>query len=142
MIVAVDVDGTLTKSGDAWTPEDCLDCRPNQAMIERVNSLAQTNFIVILTARRDFLIPATLKWLRMHGVIFHAISNNKMPADLYIDDKAQNIDDFLIDDDLPQEIYEPIDEVISDDIAVELDNEIVVDESHDFVYWWLREAFK
>jgi hypothetical protein len=36
------------------------------------------------------MLEATLKWLRRNGVIFHAISNNKTPCDVMIDDKAIN----------------------------------------------------
>jgi len=88
MVIAVDVDGTLTKSGDCWTEVDCMTAEPNDEVIHEVNKLYNDNFIVIYTARRDMLIPSTLAWCRMHGVLFHAISNMKMPADLYIDDKT------------------------------------------------------
>ena len=87
-VIAVDLDGVLCK-GESWTPEQCLKAKPILKNIERVNKLHKTNFIVIYTARRDFLIEATLKWLRKNGVEFQAISNKKMSADLYIDDKIE-----------------------------------------------------
>lgn len=93
MIICVDVDGTLTK-GVAWTSEECLAAIPNNELIERVNYLYQRNFIVIWTARRDNLIPATLEWLRRNNVRYHSISNLKCSGDLYIDDKAMRSESF------------------------------------------------
>ena len=57
-------------------------------MIEFVNRLYKDNFIIIYTARQDFLMEPTLEWLRTNGVKFHAIANGKPPLDLLIDDTA------------------------------------------------------
>ena len=86
-VIACDMDGTLCKEV-CWTEEEVLDATPNISFIQKVNELYLINFIVIYTARRDHLLPSTLQWLRINGVMFHAISNNKMAADLYIDDRA------------------------------------------------------
>ncbi len=88
-ILAFDMDGCLTKE-TCWTPKDCLNATPNMKVVELARKLDMGNIIIIYTARRDNLIPATLQWLRKHGVPFFAISNNKMYADVYIDDKAFN----------------------------------------------------
>lgn len=93
-VILVDVDGTLTKSV-AWTPYECEVAEPRPEVIERVNQLYLTNFIVIYTARRDELIPATLVWLRKNGVRFNALSNNKCGGELLIDDKCVNVEDFI-----------------------------------------------
>ena len=85
-VIAVDIDGVLCK-GECWTPEQCLKAKPILKNIEKVNELGKFNFIVIYTARRDFLVEASLKWLKINGVEFQAISNKKMSADSYIDDK-------------------------------------------------------
>ncbi len=94
-VICIDVDGTLTEE-TCWTPEECLKATPRQDVIDRVNEVALRSFVVIYTARRDELIPATLKWLRRNGVIFQAISNNKIGTDVgYVDDKSILIKDFL-----------------------------------------------
>jgi uncharacterized HAD superfamily protein len=93
-VIAVDMDGTLCV-GDAWTPEQALATEPRLDIIEKVNELAQSNFVVIFTARRDHMLPATLEWLRRNNVRFHAISNIKMPADVYVDDRAILPEDLL-----------------------------------------------
>lgn len=86
-IFLVDLDGTLTKD-IAWTPEQCLNCEPKNDIISKVNELHKTQFIVIWTARKDYLIPATLEWLRRNNVMYSAISNQKCGAFAYVDDKA------------------------------------------------------
>lgn len=94
VVIAVDMDKTLC-AGECWTIESCKNISPVTKMIKKINYLSLSKFIVIYTARRDHLIPATLGWLRRWGVQFHAISNNKTPADIYIDDKSISDVDFL-----------------------------------------------
>jgi uncharacterized HAD superfamily protein len=91
-ILAVDVDGTLTND-ICFTQDECKAARVSplgHRLIERMERESRTNLIVIYTARKDRLIPATLSWLRKNNIPFDAISNNKMPADLYIDDRSEN----------------------------------------------------
>lgn len=90
LIYAVDLDGMLCE-GVCYTPEECLNVQPNLETIKKINELNKTNFIVIYTARRDHLLPATMEWLRRNNVMYHAISNIKMPADVYLDDKNRNL---------------------------------------------------
>ena len=89
-LILVDFDGVLSR-GECWTPEGCLKAEPIQENIDMVNELHKENFIVIWTARRDHLIPASLKWLRKHGVQFDAISNKKPAASYYVDDKSTEL---------------------------------------------------
>jgi len=93
-IYAIDLDGTLCKEV-CWTPEDCLKATPVQKMIDRVLELYSEHFILIFTARRDHLIPASLEWLRRNNIKYHAISNQKSPADVYVDDRAITFEEFL-----------------------------------------------
>ena len=85
--IMVDVCGTLCY-GECWTEMEVLLAEPRLDIIEKVNELFKKNFIVIYTARKDELLTATLEWLEKHEVQYHAISNRKLGADLYIDDKA------------------------------------------------------
>jgi len=92
-IFAVDLDGHLCST--AWTPEQCLTAKPN---LKRIKILHDNYYlkgmVIIYTARRDELISPTLIWLKKHNVPYHAISNIKMPADVYIDikDKFASLD--------------------------------------------------
>jgi uncharacterized HAD superfamily protein len=91
-IIAVDVDGTLTEDV-CWTEDECRNARISAVGLEvaaKVREAYKTNWIVINTARRDHLIPVTMQWLRLHDIPFHSISNHKIPANFYIDDRAIN----------------------------------------------------
>lgn len=84
--IGIDIDGTLCK-GEHWRrPKDCLKATPIKRMIKKVNELYKTDFIIIYTARQNYLISATLEWLDQHNVHYHAISNHKIPLDYLIDD--------------------------------------------------------
>jgi len=86
-IILVDLDGTLCK-GESFTPEDCLKAKPIAKNIKKVNDLHLTNYIIIYTARRDALLPATLEWLRRNNVQYQAISNKKASAHIYVDNRS------------------------------------------------------
>jgi uncharacterized HAD superfamily protein len=86
--IGVDLDNTLCK-GQHWeTPEECLKATPFPDRIKYVNDLYKNDFIIIFTARQNFLMSATFEWLDTNGVKYHAVSNRKTPLDLLIDDTA------------------------------------------------------
>jgi len=85
-IIGVDLDGTLCK-GESWRdPQAVLNAPPIPKMIERVNELYKTDFIIIYTARQNYLISNTLEWLAKNNVHYHAFSNHKIPLEFLIDD--------------------------------------------------------
>lgn len=93
-LIAVDLDGTLCK-GEFWgegEPE------PFNDRIEYFNSLYKRGaHIIIYTARNPRYFEATQNWLDKYGVMYHGITMmKKIGADLYIDDKAININDITI----------------------------------------------
>lgn len=88
-IILVDLDGTLC-TGDSFTARQCSKAIPIKKNINKVNKLHCSNYIIIYTARRDHLIPATLEWLRRNNVMYQAISNHKSSADIYIDNRSRN----------------------------------------------------
>ena len=86
--IGVDLDGTLCK-GKHWdTPRECLKAKPFKKRINYINNLYKDAFIVVYTARQNFLMTATFDWLDKNGVMYHAVSNRKTPFDLLIDDTA------------------------------------------------------
>lgn len=99
-ILAIDLDGTLCEEV-CWTSSQCLEATPVEAMIAKMRKITSGKIIVIYTARKDHLIPATLKWLRKHNVPYHSFSNNKIPADFYIDDHAITPEDWLKEKEVP-----------------------------------------
>lgn len=94
-IYLVDIDGTLCKE-TCYTPEECLKATPIKEMVDKVNKVYLQGLVIIYTARREHLIPSTIKWLRKNEIDYHAISNHKIPGDLYIDNKAFKPEDFKI----------------------------------------------
>ncbi len=87
-VVAIDMDGTIT-DGVCWEVSECEKAKLT-LFSEEVKDFFEKSFVVIWTARKNILIPATLKNLDKHGIPFHAVSTEKMSADLYIDDKTIN----------------------------------------------------
>lgn len=92
--ICVDVDGTLCNE-TCFTIADVEKSTSNPKMVALTNELYKGNTIVIYTARRDSMIPATLEWLHKNGIKFHSISNNKIPTSMYIDDCAVNAEDAI-----------------------------------------------
>lgn len=88
-IICFDIDGVLT-TDICFTEEDILRSKPNIDAINLLHTYYKEDFVVLYTARRDELIYPTLKWLQKHSIKYHAISNIKIPASKYIDDKAEN----------------------------------------------------
>lgn len=86
--IGVDLDNTLCE-GKAWRKGmegEALFAKPIQWMINKVNALYETDFIIIYTARQNFLMSVTFDWLEKNNVHYHAISNKKIPLDAVIDD--------------------------------------------------------
>ena len=96
-IVAVDLDKTLCL-GESFTENDCLQAIPIPEMIYAVNNKIYKNgkcFVIIYTARREFLRNATEFWLKKYRVRYHALVCGKLWANYYIDDRNVLIQDFL-----------------------------------------------
>jgi len=87
LTIAVDLDGVLCY-GEYWGKENV---KPNTENIKFINELSLSHYIVIHTARRREWAKHTINWLHRYNVRYHAIHFDKMPADVYIDDKAVNI---------------------------------------------------
>lgn len=90
-LICVDLDGVLCR-GEFWgegQPE------PIPVMIELVRRWYVAGaHIVIYTARQPAHYAATHAWLIKNGVYFHGIAMLMKPgADVYVDDKALNVED-------------------------------------------------
>lgn len=88
--VGVDLDGTLCE-GDHWdNPEQAIQAKPIVKMIDYINNTYYKNdFVIIYTARQNWLMSATFEWLDRNGVKYHAVMNKKCPLDILIDDIAE-----------------------------------------------------
>ena len=90
-LIAVDMDGVLCE-GKFWGEGEC---KPIKKNIEYFNSVYKKGgHIIIYTARRPRHFEVTQNWLDRYGVMYHGIAMmKKIGADIYIDDKAINIED-------------------------------------------------
>lgn len=90
-IIAVDLDGVLCE-GEFWGEGEP---RPVDWMIAKVWEWYKKGaHIIIYTARQPRYYPQTHAWLIKYEVPFHGIAMLMKPgADVYIDDKAINLDD-------------------------------------------------
>ena len=88
MNIAIDFDGTL-----------CEDKFPNigkpkQEVINWV--LEQQNKgckLILYTLRREHLLVSAINWAKERGIVFDYIANNKIGADIFIDDKNMRVED-------------------------------------------------
>jgi len=90
-VICVDMDGTICH-GEFWgegEPE------PVKEMVDKITEWYHKGaHIIIYTARQPKYFTLTQAWLMKHGVHFHGIAMMMKPgADLYIDDKALNVED-------------------------------------------------
>lgn len=90
--IGVDLDNTLCVGKHWETPEQCSEAEPIREAIDLVNYLYKDDFVVIYTARQNFLMSATFDWLDRYGVHYHAVSNKKVPFDVVIDDTAFSLE--------------------------------------------------
>lgn len=90
-LIAVDLDGTLCE-GEFWGEGEPV---PKKETIEKVWEWYKKGaHIIIYTARQPIYYKETQSWLVKHGVPFHGITMQvKIGADIYIDDKALNVED-------------------------------------------------
>ena len=91
MKIGVDLDNTLCEGKHWETSEQCLDAVPILEMIKKVEQLYKDNFIVIYTARQNWLMSPTFEWLDRNNVKYHAVMNKKCPLDRLIDDTAEGV---------------------------------------------------
>ena len=93
MLIAVDLDGTLC-NGEFWGDEEP---EPIQERIDLLWKWYRAGaHIIIYTGRNLKHTSRTHAWLDRYNVPYHGVMMNRKPgADIYIDDKALNIEDIL-----------------------------------------------
>jgi len=93
-LFAFDLDGTLS-IGDYWGPQHSPEPKPNRKTIALCEEIVRKGGrIVIYTVRPPVWAKETVAWLHKYDVWHHGINFGGKPgADVYIDDKALNVDD-------------------------------------------------
>jgi len=92
-LIAIDMDGVICE-GEFWGDGEPT---PRQDVIDYITTIYRKGaHIIIYTARQPIYYTHTHAWLIKHKVPFHGITMQMKPgADLYIDDKALNLQDVL-----------------------------------------------
>jgi uncharacterized HAD superfamily protein len=90
-IIGIDMDDTLCVGQKWMTAKECLNAKPIPKMIDRVNKLYRFEYIIIYTARQNWLMEATFDWLDKNNVHYHALSNKKIPLNILIDNTAKEV---------------------------------------------------
>ena len=95
MIYCFDIDGTLCTN----TEGEYEDAEPYPHVIERVNALHDEGHQILLYTARGATTgidwrEVTERQLRTWGVKYHELYLGKPTADVYVDDKAVNVDDW------------------------------------------------
>lgn len=93
--VCIDFDGVLHSYTSGWQGSTVINDPPVAGMPELTNKLKSMGVqIIIMSARARY--PSAAKamslWLKQHGFAFDIITKEKMPADVYIDDRAYRFD--------------------------------------------------
>ncbi|MBI1870527.1 MAG: hypothetical protein HYS07_04955 [Chlamydiae bacterium] len=96
MIYCFDIDGTLCTNTDGEYEK----AEPIYSVITRVNQIYQEGHTVLLYTARGATTginwrPLTEEQLRKWKVTYHQLYMGKPTADLYIDDKALNLSDWM-----------------------------------------------
>ena len=96
MVYCFDIDGTLCTN----TEGRYEDAKPLPEVIARVNALHKAGHRIILQTARGSTTgidwrPVTERQMDAWGVRYHELHFGKPTADLYVDDKAVNIKDWM-----------------------------------------------
>jgi len=86
-----DIDGTITVETEGW---DYLKRTPRLEVIDKINTLYDSGVVhvVFWTSRLSIDRKATEFWMDVHAVKYHELKFGKPFFDLYICDKAINIE--------------------------------------------------
>lgn len=88
----VDFDGTLT-DGKCY-----YNLTPDPLMVQKVRELYYAGNIIIIWSARLWESASTIAgWCIMNDIPFHGLILNKGGTDCYVDDKAINSKDFLLE---------------------------------------------
>lgn len=81
-VIAVDYDDTLCMASNV----------PNVDVVKYVSKQFYTRGVIVIvhTARPESYRKLISDWLATHDIPYHAIVCDKLPADVYVDDKAIN----------------------------------------------------
>lgn len=93
MVYRIDIDETFCTG---VSENKYSEAKPLKERIQKINELYESGHIVTIeTGRHWNNLELTLKQLREWGLKYHTLVMGKIPADVIIDDKAVNANDFF-----------------------------------------------
>ena len=88
-MISLDFDGVLIKHPCNLSFKEILEHDPMPDVVRIINYLASVGVeFFVLTARTDEQLPLVKEWLKDHGFPDMLVTNKKIPATMYIDDRA------------------------------------------------------
>jgi len=90
--ICFDLDGTICSVEKIYNKAYA---EPNKEIIKTINELYNSgNNIIIFTGRNSLEWRTTTDWLKKYNVKYHQLIMNKPYYDVYIGDKAYNVDEY------------------------------------------------
>ena len=87
--ICIDFDGVLIDHPHSLSFSECLrQGKPTDRSVEILKYLSRFYELVVLTARKDDELEQVREWLSTQGFPTMEITNKKIPAMVYIDDRA------------------------------------------------------
>jgi uncharacterized HAD superfamily protein len=94
--LAFDIDGTITREIEGYTRKIYLNRTPRKKVINRIRKLHEAgHFIVLFTARYEEDEKITRSWLKKWNVPFHLLVFGKPMFHYLIDDRVENVREFV-----------------------------------------------
>jgi len=92
MRICIDIDGVIAE-GENWPHYSaCIPVRDAVVSIQKL--LDQGHYIILHTARFEEDRAVTRQWLRAQEILYDQLIMDKPFADVYIDDKGLNFEDW------------------------------------------------
>ena len=87
--ICIDFDGVLIDHPHSLPFSECLrQGKPTEKSVDVLNYLSKSYELIVLTAREDGELEQVREWLSVQGFPTMRVTNKKVPALMYVDDRA------------------------------------------------------
>jgi len=88
--ICIDFDGVIHAYREGWKGETEIYDDPTAGCIPAIYELREIYRVVILSSRAKTKEgkDAIEQWLKKHSIPYDEVTNNKVPADIYVDDRG------------------------------------------------------
>tara|TARA_R110002110_G_scaffold81298_15_gene211497 strand:- start:2399 stop:2773 length:375 start_codon:yes stop_codon:yes gene_type:complete len=90
--IAIDFDGVIHKYSKGWQGLQNAYDPPNDGAVESIKRLKELGFRLVIFSSRS--VPVINEWLKKYELeeYFDEVTNTKIPARIYIDDRAYHFE--------------------------------------------------